>query len=217
MSRKWTAIQVGTVLAMLAVPLFAQDMRTEMAVKLNSLLPSDTDSWDSAANLEIQTRFWGDSQLGAAVSIGFGTWVARSEYVEEEDEIGFYSSAIYGNVSEVPVGVSALFRTRVNPTVSLVFEAGIRYVFIDSSITVEIAEGDDAGSSYSRERIDMDNAVQGVVGLGIEGMIDESIRVFGGLDCRFDIVESHERFLGEDLGPTSLRAVSANIGVAWAF
>lgn len=217
MNRKCRAMQVGVVLAMLAGPLFGQDMKTEMAFKVNSLLPSDKESWDSAANVEIQARFWGDNQLGAAVSIGFGTWVAQGEYFEEEDEVGFYSSAIYGNVSEVPIGLSALFRTRINPTVSLIFEAGLRYVFISSGINVEIAEGDETGSSCRVERIDMDNAVQGVVGLGIEGSIDDSIVIFGGLDCRFDLVESHERFLGEDLGPTSLRAVSANIGVAWSF
>ena len=196
---------------------WAQTQSPDMSVTLRGYLPAEKDDWNYASGIEMQARFWGSPSIGTAFVVGMDSWHANTEYAEEEDEFGYMATSVYGDVTLIPVGISALFRNKVSRSTSMIVEAGLRYVFSDSNINAETAYGDSSESVYSIDRIQTDNPLLGVVGLTISSAISDEIYIHGGMRYQFDLVETHERFLGQDIGETSFQSASVDIGVAWKF
>ncbi len=195
----------------------ARTPQPDIMFRMRGYLPSRVEDWEAASSVDIQARFWANNSLGTAFSIGFGTWTAMSEYVEEEDEYGYLASSIYGNMTTIPVGISALFRSRVTREVAVVLEAGFRYVLATSNIRSEMAYDDGVESGYIGGIINTDDALLAVVGVNVQTTVGPGVSVECGLGYQFDLLEPRESFLGEDVGSTSLRAVSVNLGCSWQF
>lgn len=178
--------------------------------------PVENDEWETAAGVEFQARFWGGN-VGIAFAGGVATWDAVSEFVEDFDADSYYSSSIEGSATLVPVGVSLLTRGHIGPNLSLVLEGGARYVFVDSSIDSAAYLEDGNGVVFSDDRIDIENAWLGIAGVSLEADMSEAVSFHAGLEYQFDLTRPRETYLGEDIGETSLSAVSAVLGVAIRF
>jgi hypothetical protein len=209
---------IGMAMIVTALTSFAADgPRPEVMWRLSGLLPGDLDDWSAASRLEVQARFWSAGGIGTALSVGVGSWQAVSEFVEEDNEYGYMATSVYGSMTTIPIGISALYRCELSRGVSVVFEAGVRYVLAQSNIQSEISYDDGVESGYLSGTIVTEDSFQGVAGISVQSVVSPGINVECGFGYQFDILEPHEIFMGDDIGATSMRAVSVNIGCSWEF
>jgi hypothetical protein len=190
---------------------------SDLALKFRALAPVKTEDWDSAAGVEAQLRFWNEFGVGLGLSIGSEQWNAAPDFYEESDGNGYYSMAVDGQLNAVPVGISLLQRWYVTGRLALILEAGVRYVFCDSHMTVNTVIDDAQGQDYYQDPIKVDNALVGVVGLTLEGDLNEFVAICGGIGCQMDLLKPHETYLGNDIGYSSLQAAVFSFGLAIKF
>lgn len=210
-------VAVGAIAGLLGLSVSAEDGRPEVMWRLTGLLPIKMDEWSAASQLEVQARFWSAGNVGAGLSLGIGSWQAVSEFVEESDEFGYMATSIYGNMTTIPVGISALYRCELTRGVSVVLEAGVRYVLAQSNIHSEISYDDGEESGYLSGRIAVEDSFAGVAGISVQSLVAPGVSVECGFGYQFDILDPHESFMGEDIGSTSMRAASVSIGCSWEF
>ena len=201
----------------LAVPGALANPHSELAVRGRFLSPDKTVDWDSAAGIDLQARFWQDSRIGIGLSLGFESWDAESELSEEEDEYGYFGMDIGGRADLMPIGLSVLLRPGLSDRVSLTLEGGLRYVFVESDITADVAVEDAFGAAFFSDVVDIDDAFLGVVGADLEIFLGDGVSLLMGLGYQFDLSDPSESFLGDDIGETSFTATSVNAGLSFRF
>lgn len=213
-TNRWTAT---VCMMMLASATAVTAAEPEFAVRWQGLLPAKSEDWSSAGAFEAQMRFLDETGLGIAFTLGVSEWSAKEEYYEEGDSSAFFSMAVSGNLTAVPVGVSLMQRMPLSDRLFLTLEAGVRYVFCDSDIVVDTEINDSLGQDYYRETIHVDDTLLGVVGGTLEGWIGKHFALTAGLGYQWDLVEPAQQFQGKDIGPTSLQAATVSVGFAWMF
>ncbi|MBN1672750.1 MAG: hypothetical protein JXR37_17030 [Kiritimatiellae bacterium] len=191
------------------------ESRDDVLLKFQGLSPAESEDWDSGAGLELQGRFWSGEDAGVALAVGLYSWRATSDFVEESDDYGYAALTIDGDASLVPVGISGLYKAPLGESVSLIFEAGVRYVFVDSKVSADIYYEDYYGTDCLKEDIEIDDFFMGVLGLSLEAQLDSGFFLQAGLGYQFDLGSPNESFLGEDIGPTRFNAGSVHLGCAW--
>ncbi|MEI6807253.1 MAG: hypothetical protein WCN95_00895 [bacterium] len=217
-------MKAATLVAMIAIAAtipatssLAEARKPDFSTRIQAFMPRNTDDWETGGGIDFQTRFWSSENFGTALCVGFDTWTVKSEYSEESDASGTTTTSIYGNMSMIPIGISALYRNNIAEKVSLVFEAGVRYIFTQSNINAEITTADANGTSYSKDTISTDSTFAGLVGVSVETEMIEGMVLQLGFSYQFDLTRPRETFTGEDLGVTSFNSAMINVGLAWAF
>ena len=201
----------------LTVSAVGEETSEGLAVVVRGLNPQESADWRSAGGVEVQARFWNDDAFGVAVAAGFESWQAETEFFEEQDSYGYFGTWIAGDASLVPVGISLLCRAEITEQVSLVFDGGLRYVFVDSGIHADVETDDGDGWVYSRDRVEIDDFLAGVVGMSLDAAVADGVSLFAGLGYQFGLTDAHEQYLGADIGSTSFQASSFHCGMAWEF
>ncbi|MEI6970133.1 MAG: hypothetical protein WCL44_01330 [bacterium] len=210
-------LTAALVAAMPAITATAEVPKPDVVTRLQVFMPQRAEDWDGGSGVELQARFWANESFATALSIGFASWTAKSEFSEASDEAGYMSTFISGDVDITPVGVSAIYRNNVSDRVAIVFEMGLRYLFMESNISAEITTDDGYDTSYLKDRILTDSAFVGLLGVNLENEIVDGIRFHLGVGYQFDITETRETFGGQDMGTTSLDSPMVNVGLTWAF
>lgn len=190
---------------------------TETAVKIYALSPGRSEDWSSGSGVEAQLRFWGETGCGMALAFGYESWPAIPVHSTEEDEHGYMSTSISGSAELLPVGVSWVYRDTMSEQVQLTLEAGLRYLFVDSNVGVEVDLVDDQGAAFIRDTIETDDSILAVFGVGLRVRLAENVTLQAGLGYRLDMVKPREYLLGEEVGRTSFQASSAGLGLAWSY
>jgi hypothetical protein len=194
-----------------------QEETAQLAVRFRGIAPSDEVDWDAGAGVELQARFWSRRTTGIALCLGFDSWDAPTEYVAEEDAFGYMESTIQGSATVVPVGISILCRSPVDRDSSFIFEMGLRYALVDSSLHADVLYEDETGPVHIAEDIDIDDAIFAVAGIAFEGVISRDVRLEGGCGYQFDLVKPSETYAGRDLGETSFGGVWFHLGLIFMF
>lgn len=189
----------------------------DMVVRFQGLSPAASEDWDTAAGIEAQLRLWDSERVAIALAIGFDSWEAKEEFSEDDDGSSYVAMHVSGEASLVPVGISAVYRAPLAGGLSLVMEAGVRYVFVDSAITTEVAYEDALGSDYFVEDVEIDDAMLAVLRVGLQADLSQELSIEGGIGYQFDVGRPNETFLGEDIGSTSFKAGSAYAGLVLSF
>lgn len=189
----------------------------DAAAIFRGVAPGRGADWEGAIGAEGQLRFWATPRRGVALTAGIQSWQAPDEFDEWEEAGEYYSSWIGGNTTLVPLGVSFLYRRELMPPLSLSLETGVRYVLVDSSISVEAVADNGVAITEVSDTIETENTFLVVLGLNLEARIVEGMNLSIGLGYQLDMTEPHESLLGEDLGATSFGGMTASMGVVWAF
>ena len=203
--------------AMPAVNALAEASNPDILTRMQIFVPQRTEDWDAGSGVELQARFWSSKSFGTALSLGFDSWAAKSEFSDTSDAQGTMTTSIYGNMTVIPVGVSALYRNNVSEKVALVFEAGVRYLFLKSNINADVVTDDASGTSHFKDKITTDNVFAAVFGVSVESAITDTMSFHLGVGYQLGLTEPHETFSGEDMGTTSFNSPIVDVGVTWAF
>jgi hypothetical protein len=219
MKTRWysKAAAAALTVVMAAATAAAGDEAVDLAVRGQALLASQDEDWSSAHGFSVQFRFAGEGRPVIALVAGVQDWDAVSEYGESDDGVTAVATSISGAATVVPVGVSLLHREPLGPRASLLLEAGLRYAFVESDITVEAAYADDLDSGYVYDKIDIDDTLLAVAGVDIAVDLTETVAFELGLGYQFDLLDPEEQFLGESLGETSFDAGTVRFGVRMRF
>ena len=216
---RMTCIAAGLVLGLSVTGLGGEPAGSpaDVAIRIGAIAPTSEQDWDGGVQIEGQCRFWQDEHVGVALSVGMDQWHAREEYAESGDASYAMVTLVSGDTTLIPIGVSLLYRMPISMHAQWVLEGGVRYVFVDSSVVASLDYVDGAGGYYLEDTIRAENFAQGVVGLSLEGSIDEPLRFMVGVSYQFDLTEPIETFDGEDLGATCFDAVVFKIGFSADF
>ena len=190
---------------------------TGMCLMYRAISPDKEEDWTSAGGVEAQLRFWQDESVAVALALGVDRWKAVHEFSDGIDELGYYAVDIDGTATLVPIGVSLVHRSTISEEASVTFDAGVRYVLVDSNIDVATTEEDEFGLITYIDPVTIDNSWLGVVGVTVEGALDEDVWVFAGLSYQFDLTDPGETFLGDSIGETSFQGPAFRLGLNWKF
>ncbi|MBN2301256.1 MAG: hypothetical protein JXN60_01935 [Lentisphaerae bacterium] len=204
-------------IGMTCVCALAQDSFQEFSLSAHWLSPSRDTDWSSASGVEAQVQFWHTRNTGMALAMGAETWNATDDVYEETGPSSYTYSAVGGDASVTLLGVSALHRAELMEGLNILMDAGIRWAFISSNIRSDAVYEDAAGSTYVSDTIEIEDTVLAVVGVHLEGNLNENVSIRTGLSYRIDLSKPEETFIGESIGETSFQAVSFSVGVACAF
>ena len=191
--------------------------RPDIVVRFRSVLPRNSQDWNTSNGGEIQARFWRQDGFGTALSLGIDSWSARNERTQQSDASGASETSIFGTAKLVPIGVSLLYRNAVADRVAVVFETGLKYAFADSGIHAEVTLTENGQVHATRDTILTDSTVLWDIGVSIEGELEENISLLLGLGYQTDLSSPRETFRGEDIGSTSFQAAIVRFGVRWTF
>jgi hypothetical protein len=206
---------IGLILATLALTATAN--QPEIGMYWRHLLPAKSEDWSSAEAFETQLRFWNPNGWGLALSIGVEDWEAKDDFYSEGDGRSYFSTAVTGSLTAIPAGISVMHRRQISDGLFLTFDAGLRYVFCESDMSVQTEVNDSLGHDFYNDPIQTDNAVLAVFGIMFEGWIGNEVSIQGGFGYQIDLVELKETFQGKDIGSTSLDAACFRLGIAWTF
>jgi hypothetical protein len=117
----------------------------------------------------------------------------------------------------MPIGLSVLLRRCLSPGLDITLEGGLRYVFVDANINVEVTTEDANGLGGYTETIDIEDTFLGVLGVNIEADFGNGLGVLLGAGYQFDFGQPHEKLMGQDLGATSFAGGTVSAGLIWVF
>lgn len=200
-------VAVALVFALYAGNVCANENSFELFAGVDGLSPSRGDDWSHGSGLEIQGRFWQNEHIGLALSIGSDVWTAKKTVSEYDDGSVYSYTAISGDATVMNFGGSLLYHSNM-----VLIELGLRYASIDSSVYVDAVYNGPDGADSRYETIDIDSTMLFVARLGIEFEFAEDILCIPYIGYQVDLWTPDERFAGESIGETDLRAVTFGLG-----
>lgn len=205
---------IGTAMAQEA-PLSSS---TDLTATLQYFVPGEDDDYDVGYGAEVQVRFWQNQNIGFALAGGLANWdINEQEAVVSDGEVAV-GVAIEGSVLLLPIGGSILFRPTLADNLNLVFEAGLRYVFVESDAQLAIVAADAYGSLVGGSAdIEMDDGFIGLVAVNFEAEVAPGFSLIGGVGYQFDIAKGDAKWMGEDFGENELEAFFIRVGIAVTF
>jgi hypothetical protein len=190
---------------------------TDLTVAFKAIGPTRGEDWDSAAGFEAQIRFWSERSRALAFVVGGQMWKAPEEYSEWDDNGTAYTSWIAGDATILPVGLSVFLRRTLSPGLDITLEGGARYVFVDSSLDVDVTTRNQDGIGGYTESIDIADTFLGVLGVNIEADFGNGLGLLLGAGYQFDFGQPHQKFMDDDLGATSFAGGAVSAGLIWIF
>jgi hypothetical protein len=149
---------------LLAAPCFAG---IELRGNVGYFMPSES-GFDGGIGVEGQCVYWNTPELGFAGSVGW------------------YSLGGGSDFSIIPIGVSAIYRPKLNLNIpgALEFEGGLRYVMNNYSDTYDFGY---LGSSY-KIKSEIDSSICGLLAVNYSMPIQKNLKFYGSLGYQFGIV-----------------------------
>jgi hypothetical protein len=179
----------------------------ELRGSLNYLVP-DFNLYDYAYGVDVEYRNWLWDPVGFALGVGVASWEVH------EGNSPFDRSALrdlYGELTTIPVGPSIVFKMADAADWNLTAEAGIRYVFAQSSVHYR------RESSEGRGTFDIDNGVIAVVGLDYEHGFGNGRLFFIGAGYQMDLDEGSIQVSDVTNTSNPLEAFFARVGTKILF
>ncbi len=185
----------------------------EFRLGLNYYMPG-SDDWDSGFGIDGKVLFWGNNNIAIAATGGFSKWDIDDDYASGYDMYGDYIEAeIGGDATLLSIGCSAIFEPKINKNFGLSFEAGFKYVYIDSNVDVDVAIYDYYGGTYFSDEIDIDSGVVGLIGIDLTFAFTEKTSLFLGGGFQFDISKGDAKWNGIELSENELKSFFVHMGI----
>ncbi len=184
-------LMLGTGFARAQVP-STVEVSPDLGIAVVTDMPGtgDYDLYDLGLTAELQFRDWARHPWGYAMAIGYGEWTTD----RSADSPGSRLYDFEGNLEIVPFGVSALYKAYADPTWSLIFEAGARYIVADSKIDARNYDQD----PENRYNLTIDDSLLFTAGANADYAISPDIICSFGLGYRSDIIRGE---VNTEFGP----------------
>ena len=183
----------------------AQDLRTpmelqELSAGISYLRPGlgDFDVYRDGWGLELQYRWWFHEVHGLAFSFGAERWETDGDSLD-------WGAPPSGSLSLWTAGLSwvgLLYEDRAN---TWTVEAGLRYHFADSDVRIRVGDRD--------FKVDIDDGLTGVLALGYERRLSESVSAAVTLSYQADLSTGEASFEGHRLRSNKLEAWGLQLGL----
>ena len=196
----------------------ASEITPEINLGFQIYMPSDDDSYDSGFGAEIQARFWQNRHFGLGLSAGLSSWLVNDTKADLSDNTAIISYDADGSVIMLPIGGSMFLRAFPNDNLMLLFEGGVRYVFVESNADISV-EYTDIYGRYIRadQEIEIDDGIIGITSFSAKNAITEKFKIIGTLGYQFDIHKGDAKWLGEDMGENELESFFISAGFELGF
>ena len=140
---------------------------------------------------ETQIRFWLKDNLGFAVASGI-SFFTIDQFIASSDGLVVTEITKEGTVLLFPVGGSILISLNPSNNLEVIFEGGVRYVFVKSGLE-EVRTTTDSGSvTTDRIEYDIKNGVISLVSAYAVTELSSNLNLSIGLGYQFDISKGKE-------------------------
>lgn len=170
----------------------------------------DFDVYDLGVGVEAQYRRWyGFGGLG--LSLGMEQWSTESHTRNWAALRQDTPARLGGDLRQIPVGVSGLGRWPLQEGLLLRGEAGIRYVWVDSDLTLQRVDWD------RPESVRIKDGWVALAGVGIEQLLTETLMLTADIRYQHDIVRADARTTSAKLMSNHLRGFGLKLGLQFWF
>ncbi len=187
-----------------------------IVVGLDYILPSDSEVWKKAYAADIEARRWMGEDFGMSVVLGYGMWNVNKDAdpLGGKDQIN--PATMSGSADTISFGLGGLYRLPLADQYQLILDAGLKYVFVDSSVEMHFDfEGHHSDFNvvspvYPGDRL------AGWIGATLSGSVEEDARVSVqlGVGYQFDLTRESENWLYEDVA-NDLNALVVRLAVGF--
>ena len=160
----------------------------------------DFDVYKPGMALEIQYRNWFWSVHGIALSLGLERWEADSD---SRDWAGSPS----GDLTLLSFGVSWVGLLFESDSDLWTVEAGVRYLWASSDLKLQTGSG--------TSDVEVGNGVVGVLALGYERRLTESVSLTAGISYQPDLLVGDAEAGGNKLRDNKLESWGVQLGLRW--
>jgi hypothetical protein len=176
-------------------------------------IPSEGDTWQMGYGLEVQLRTWQTENWGWAISAAIQSFAANSGGFP--DQLNFVTASLDGDATAFAFGPSVIYRHREGERFFVLFDAGIRYVFVKPSVVADFAFTDHWGTLQQMDfPLEVDDRFMLQVGAAFGGEIKQDITWFAGLAYQLDVGGDDSSLLDYDIG-SKLGGLLVRAGVNW--
>lgn len=191
--------------------LFSEDPG-ELAVSGLAFLPdhADCDLFDLGIGAQVSYREWFSFPWGAGVNLGVSQWQVddasnafKIKYVSDYD----------GEALVIPFGASLYFNVIDWDNWNLIFETGLQYAFVESSVDAY----NDGANRKKRQEADIGNALLWNLGAEYEYMVSENVYLTGGLGYQIDVLNEDTKFDGHVVRDVTFGGGYARLGAKFLF
>ena len=164
----------------------------ELAVSGQAFLPdhADCDLFELGVGAQVSYREWFSFPWGVGVNLGVSQWQVddasnafKIQYVSDYD----------GEALVIPFGASLYFNVIDWDNWNLIFETGLQYAFVESSVDAY----NDGDNRKKRQDADIGGALLWTLGAEYEYMVSENVYLTGGLGYQMDVMNEDTKFDGE--------------------
>lgn len=190
---------------------------TQTRLILCHSMPTDTSFWDHGNSLEAQYVYWKDPYLGLSLSTAAGSWKVN-DHVDIMNLAGqgpTRSIRTSGRADLLALGASVVCDPNAGGAmktqngignVSILFESGVKYVFINSDIETSEAMAGEGEIIYGKKPVDIDDGLIGLVTADIVLPFPHAVKMFLGMGYQFDIFKGGMSWAGYDLGDNRFKS-----------
>jgi hypothetical protein len=137
---------------------------------------------------ETQIRFWPKNSLGFAFASGISFFFV-DQLIDTSNHIVVTKE---GSLLIFPIGGSILISQNLTQNAEFIFEAGVRYVFVNSNLK-EVTTTTDSGTvTIDKIRYDIGNGIIGLVSANVVTELSQKLSLSLGLGYQFDINKGEE-------------------------
>ena len=182
----------------------------ELAVSGLAFLPdhADCDLFELGLGAQVSYREWFSFPWGVGVNLGVSQWQVddasnafKIKYVKKYD----------GEALVIPFGASLFFNVIDWDNWNLIFETGLQYAFVESSVD---AYNEDKGR---RQEADIGGAVLWNLGAEYEYMVSENVYLTGALGYQIDALNEDSKFDGKTVRDVTFGGGYARFGAKFLF
>lgn len=182
----------------------------ELAVSGLAFLPdhADCDLFGLGLGAQVSYREWFSFPWGVGVNLGVSQWQVddasnafKIKYVKKYD----------GEALVIPFGASLFFNVIDWDNWNLIFETGLQYAFVESSVD---AYNEDKGR---RQEADIGGAVLWNLGAEYEYMVSENVYLTGALGYQIDALNEDSKFDGKTVRDVTFGGGYARFGAKFLF
>jgi len=168
-----------------------------------ALVPRDDKEWSVGGSFDIGLIFWGSPNVGLWIGGGGQSWSVKKETVALDESSWFETQ---GRAALAPVGASFILQGFLEQNLSLQFEGGLRYAFVDSDARVDVWEPYRPGYMIVESiPLDIDNTVLAVAALRLNYESDFwSLGIGGGY--QWDLGKPDQKLWGEKISEANFGA-----------
>ena len=184
----------------------------ELAVSGQAFLPdhADCDLFDIGYGAQISYREWFSFPWGVGVNLGVSQWqVASDADAFKIEYVGDYD----GEALVIPFGASLFFNVIDWDNWNLIFETGLQYAFVESSVDAY----NDGDNRKKRQDADIGGALLWTLGAEYEYMVSENVYLTGGLGYQMDVMNEDTKFDGETVRDVTFGGGYARLGAKFLF